>query len=266
MPCGPARLFLLAVLAWVSVGGCALHQVGTPGPDLSHAALIFSDEFEGTNLDTTKWNATSYNLWTAQNAYNPAMVSVRGGNLVLQLQPVPWMGQSYSGGQLDTDGKFLPVYGYFEARLKPPRGTGLHASWWLWPDNNIWPPELDIVEFRGFQPTMAHITHHWFDGTRPDNDGYDKTVVEGPDFTADFHVFGLEWGPKALVWYIDGTERFRSTGPIPQQPFRLQLDLALGGWAGWPPDETTVFPAYFLVDYVRVYRLPQDQSVVPPSP
>lgn len=260
------RQCLLMFLVWANTAGCTLNYMGGPGPDLSRATLIFFDEFEGTSLDTTKWNATSYNLWTAQNAYNPAMVSVEHGNLVLRLEPVPWMGQPYSGGQVDTDGKFLPVYGYFEARLKPPSGTGFHSSWWLWPDNNIWPPELDIVEFRGFQPNMAHITHHWFDSARPDNDGYDKTVVEGPDFTADFHVFGLEWGPDALVWYIDGVERFRSTGHIPQQPFRLQLDLALGGWAGWPPDETTVYPAYFLVDYVRVYRLPPTQPGASPSP
>lgn len=244
---------LPVALVWINAAGCTLDRVPALRPDLSHATLIFSDEFNGTSLDTAKWNATSYNLPGAENAYNPAMVSVDGGNLILQLQHIPWLGQPYSGGQVDTDHKFLPIYGYFEARVKPPRGTGFHSSWWLWPDNNIWPPELDIVEFRGGQPNRAHITHHWFDATRPNNDGYGKTVFEGPDFTADFHVFGLEWGPEVLIWYIDGVERFRSTDHVPTQAFRLQLDLALGGWAGWPPDETTVFPAYFLVDYVRVF-------------
>jgi beta-glucanase (GH16 family) len=249
------RLLAAVFVLWIGFGGCSLIYTARPGPDLSQATLIFSDEFDGTSLDTSKWNATSYNLWTAENAYNPAMVSVSGGNLILQLQPIPWMGQAYSGGQVDTDHKFLPVYGYFEARLKPPRGTGFHASWWLWPDDNVWPPEMDIVEFRGFEPTSAYVANRWFDPTQPENDAHDQKNCEGPDYTEDFHIFGMDWGPEAIVFYIDGRECFRSTRNISAKPFRLQLDLALGGWAGWPPDETTVFPAYFLVDYVRVYRM-----------
>ncbi len=248
-------------LFWISAAGCTLNRPAVTGPDLSRATLIFSDEFDGTSLDTTKWNATSYNLPPAQNAYNPAMVSVGGGLLHLRLEHTPWLGQPYSSGQVDTDHKFLPVYGYFEARLKPPFGAGFHSSWWLWPDDNVWPPEMDIVEFRGFEPTSAHVANRWFDPTQPQNDAHDQVNCEGPDYTQDFHVFGMDWGPEALVFYIDGKECFRTTTNIPAKPFRLQLDLALDPWGGLPMDETTIFPASMLVDYVRVYRMPDGQRI-----
>ena len=195
------------------------------------------------------------------------MVSVSGGNLILHLQHSPWLGQPYSGGQLDTDHKFLPTYGYFEARLKAAGGSGLHSSWWLWPDDNVWPPELDIVEIRGFLPTDDYLTQDWIDPAIPLHDGgYSasaSTVFHGPDFTQDFHVFGMEWNPTTIIWYIDGVERFRNATHIPAKPFRLQLDLALGGFGG-PVDETTILPAFMLVDYVRVYRMPDGQRVASP--
>lgn len=244
-------------LFWISAAGCTLIYSAAPPLDLSQAVLIFSDEFNGTSLDTTKWNATSYN-YHGLNAYNPAMVSVTGGHLVLQLQHIPWLGQAYSGGQVDTDHLFTPTYGYFEARLQAARGSGLHSSWWLWPDDNVWPPELDIVEIRGMLPSDAYLSHHWFDPDVPLRDGgysaYNKKVFHGPDFTQGFHVFGMEWSPTAIIWYIDGVERFRSTTHSPSNPFRLQLDLALDSFGG-PVDETTILPAVMLVDYVRVYRL-----------
>lgn len=256
--------FAAVSLFWISTGGCTLNYIAAPPPDLSQARLIFSDEFNGTSLDTTKWNATSYNS-DALNAFNPAMVSVSGGNLVLQMEHIPWLGQEYSGGQVDTDHKFTVTYGYLEARLKPPKGSGFHASWWLWPDDNIWPPELDIVEFRGYLPGNANTGQLWFDSTQPNNlDGAAMHCnYDIADFTTDFHTFGLFWSSEVLIWYIDGIERCRSTTDIPTKAFRLQLDLALGG-PGGPVDETTILPATYLVDYVRVYRFADDQP--PGSP
>ena len=64
----------------------------------------------------------------------------------------------------------------------------------------------------------------------------------------------MEWSPLAIVWFIDGVERFRSEKSIPNGKMFLLVNLAVGG--DWPgaPDEKTRFPGTFEVDYVRVYK------------
>jgi beta-glucanase (GH16 family) len=79
---------------------------------------------------------------------------------------------------------------------------------------------------------------------------------QGPDFSQDWHVFALDWRPDALVWFVDGVERWRFTdaSAIPAESMYLLINLAVGGeWPG-SPDATTVFPSLLLVDYVRVWQ------------
>jgi beta-glucanase (GH16 family) len=65
----------------------------------------------------------------------------------------------------------------------------------------------------------------------------------------------VDWQPKEIVWYIDGVERRRYThgDHIPAEPMYLLLNLAVGGT--WPcaPTASTLFPANYEVDYVRVW-------------
>ena len=88
-------------------------------------------------------------------------------------------------------------------------------------------------------------------------------------FSEEFHEYSVEWEPGEIRWYIDGEEQlvvndwFTATAdgeeqpyPAPfDQPFFVQMNLAVGGT--WPgnPDETTDFDnAKFEIDYVRVYQ------------
>lgn len=72
-----------------------------------------------------------------------------------------------------------------------------------------------------------------------------------------FHDFAVEWSAQAIVWFVDGAERFRSEDSIPHGKMYMLVNLAVGGdWPG-PPDDATQFPAPFDVDYVRVYQKAQ---------
>ena len=263
--------FAAVSLFWISAAGCTLNNMAAPRPDLSQAVLTFDDEFEGTTLDLSKWNIISRILYSngALNVYNPAMVSVVNGHLKLNLQRVSYLGKPYSGGEIDTRNKFNQRYGYFEARIKIPSGSGMHPAWWLWPLSDRWPPEIDIVETKGNQPTTAYMTVHWSEHevvrAYPEQvdftgDNFAESTYDGPDFAQDFHVFGVKWTPDMLIWYIDGVERHRTTEHIPQEPFMLILDLALDNYGG-AVDTSTILPAFMLVDYVRVYRLPDSPPV-----
>jgi beta-glucanase (GH16 family) len=262
--------YAIAQIFCLSIAGCTLGYVPSSPPDLTQAALTFQDEFDGTAVDSSKWNIISRNIFYpgVLNAHNPDMVSVENGYLKIDLRPIPYLSMKYSGGEIDTRNKFNQQYGYFEARIKMPGGGGVHPAWWLWPQSDRWPPEIDIVELKGNEPTSAYMTVHWSENgivrAHPEQvdftgDHFAEAAFEGPDFTQDFHVFGLEWTPDRLVWYIDGVERHRITERVPHEPFMLEVDLAFDRYGG-PVDASTIFPVSMLVDYVRVYRLPDVPS------
>ena len=87
-------------------------------------------------------------------------------------------------------------------------------------------------------------------------------MAGGQRFCDDFHVFAVEWEPKAIRWYVDG-KQYHAVTPaslpagakwVYDHPFYILLNLAVGGeWPGYP-DATSKFPQTMTVDYVRVYR------------
>ncbi len=231
-------------------------------PDAPHWKLVFTDEFNGSQLDTTRWytcypgsedggctNSGNNELeW-----YQPDEVFVENGLLRLRAQARSVKdGFPYTSGMVITHEKFSFQYGYVEARLKVPAGQGLWPALWLLPEDEDWPPEIDIHEVLGNTPSTIHTTlHYTTDGKNHYSSG---SSWKGPDFSAGFHTIGLLWEPHLIAWTIDGVERYAVTENIPQEPFFLLANLAVGG--NWPgsPDASTVFPSYYEIDYIRVYE------------
>ncbi len=263
----PSLLFCLALL-FVLLSGCAPRQP-LPAASLPEPAgwkLIFSDEFNGKTLDAAKWN-TCY-PWTEADGgctnsgnnelewYQPDEVSVAEGVLRLRAQKRSLKdGFPYTAGMVTSHQKFSFQYGYVESRLKVPAGQGLWPALWVLPEDKHWPPEIDILEVLGHNPKQVWTTLHYT--TNGSNHLSQGSSYSGPDFSADYHTYGLLWEPNLVVWYIDGVERFyvESDGRnIPSEPFYLIANLAVGG--NWPgsPDDSTQFPAFYDLDYIRVYR------------
>ncbi len=187
----------------------------------------------------------------------------------------------YLSGMVSTHDRFSQLYGYFEARIKLVNGQGFWPAFWMIPQlppvpnpevEYFWPPEIDIMEYKGQEPTTIFMNHH-FSGVYPEpgsklnNWIYGGRVgsnYSGPDYSADFHTYAVEWQPGLIIWYIDGIEQFRSTYLTPpgtinppdySGEMHIILNLAVGG--GFvdhllPPDE--LLPATMEVDYVRVYQ------------
>jgi beta-glucanase (GH16 family) len=231
-------------------------------PNPSGWKLVFSDEFNGDQLDTEKWN-TCYprvedgGCTNSGNHelewYQPDEVFVENGLLRLRAQERSVKeGFTYTSGMVTTHKKFSFQYGYVEARYKVPAGQGLWPALWLLPEDEHWPPEIDIHEVLGHQITTIYTTlHYTTDGKNHFSSG---SSWKGPDFSADFHTIGLLWEPHLIIWTIDGIERFAVTENIPQEPFYLLANLAVGG--DWPgsPIESTAFPIYYDIDYLRIYE------------
>ena len=220
--------------------------------------ITFSDEFKGDKLNPKKWiDSYPFGARTHNNGeqeyYAPDGVLVENESLRFKAEKREMGGMPYTSGMATTFGKFAQRYGWFEIRAKMPKGKGMWPAFWLLPeDGKSWPPEIDILEILGHEPSKVHMTNHWRidTGTHHEGKGVDFT---GPDFTTGYHTYALQWTPEEMVWYIDGIERYATRQHVPQEPMYVLLNLAVGG--DWPgnPDDTTPFPSYMDTDYIRVY-------------
>ena len=161
-------------------------------------------------------------------------------------------GYDYSSGQINSYSSFSQLYGYFEMSAKLPAGQGLWPAFWLLPADTSWPPEIDIMEVLGHDPTTLYTTVHYNGrGGRHMSTGTSTTVA---DMSADFHTYGVDWQADYITWYFDGQQVFKTATPAGlNEPMYILANLAVGG--NWPgsPNATTPFPAEYQIDYIRVY-------------
>jgi beta-glucanase (GH16 family) len=260
----------------------ALLSVLLAAPCLCQAdwQLTWSDEFDGTSVDSTKWafdyengctnnvcgwgnNELEYYTSRATNVY------VAGGLLhIVARKEVPqYNGFNYTSAKLKTDRKFSKTYGRFEFRARLPQGQGYWPALWMMPQDSAYggwaaSGEIDVMENRGSTPSTVGGTIH-YGGTWPNNTYSGMSYVfPGGGVATEFHTYILEWNTNSIKWYVDGvlyqtqTSWWSSSGSYPapfDKPFYLIMNLAVGGNYGGNPDGSTVFPGEMQVDYVRVY-------------
>jgi beta-glucanase (GH16 family) len=223
-------------------------------------SLVFSDEFDGNSLDRTKWEPNRYGKDGGGDApFNPSAddawfsrenVRVRDGKLVLTLKREPRTLEgktfAYSSGVVQTEQHFLVKPGsYIEARLKVPKCDGCWPAFWT-AAPNVWPPELDILEFFGTD-TQARpaFNYHPPKGRPVGPIEYGNGSV---DYTTSYHVYGMLWDGYKAVPRLDG-ERYPGTrGEMTQLAQALILNLSVQTGHTPPPGSE------MRVDWVRVWR------------
>jgi len=224
--------------------------------------LTFADEFNGTDVDLARW--APHDPWgqvrdRQLQAWSPASAEVSGGQLHLiarrtaEDSPVRYDGQNreYVSGIVTTFGTFAQTYGRFEIRCRVPAARGLRAGFSLLPVPLGPLPEIDVFRVAGDAPAQISFGNHW--GTGQTDRSYGD-AFPGPDLSSGFHTIAVEWDAEKIVWFVDGREKFRSVDGVPHQRMYLLLELAVGGRRGLLPNGSTVLPASFDVDYIRVYR------------
>jgi beta-glucanase (GH16 family) len=235
--------------------------------------IVWHDEFEETELDLKNW---TFDIggggWGNQEwqAYTdrPENVRLEEGMLVIEAREEPEFigGREYSSARIKTQGLHAWQYGRIEARLKLPYGQGIWPAFWMLGDDIYkrgWPAagEIDILEFIGREPDHIYATVHGPGYSGGGGIGSSITVP-ADSLRDDFHVYAIEWEQNEIRWYFDDRQYFKLTADdVPDEwvfdhPFFIILNLAVGGrWPGYP-DDTTVFPQFLYVDYVRVYQKP----------
>lgn len=234
--------------------------------------LVMSDEFDTEGApDSSIWKfdiGTGDNGWGNQELQyytnRTENVKVDNGYLLITAKKEDFEGSNYTSGRLITKGLFEQKYGRFEARIRMPYGKGLWPAFWLLGsniDNVGWPQcgEIDIMEYLGDAPTVAFGSVHG-PGYSAGEAESKKYTLTNDRFDTGFHIFGIEWGPDYINYYVDG-DLYNQITPedvngewVFDQPFYIIMNLAVGGNFPGSPNAETVFPQTMVVDYVRVYQ------------
>jgi endo-1,3-1,4-beta-glycanase ExoK len=229
---GPAALALalmvagaavLAPAALMAAAGVAI--LGAVAPKKSLADVVealadanvnFIDRF--TRLNTARWSVShgwSNGAWT-ENDWRREQVRVTPEGLAITLAPnPPGEDKPYASGEIATHETYL--YGYFEARLRIPRGQGLVVGFFTFtrPEGRGSWNEIDM-EFIGRDSRWLEVAHH------VEGRASREIVVLPFDAAEEFHTYAFEWRPDAVRWYVDNVLVHEARGPRVERMTRPQ--------------------------------------------
>jgi beta-glucanase (GH16 family) len=242
-------------------------------PGGTFGELTFYDEFDGPEIDTTRWYVEDghQDYWPEtpwRRNFKKENVTIQDGALVIRIarERVGFSSGAAVTGVKGQPSPFEQAFGRFEARMRFPRQQGHGCAFWLWNvgEENVDGSgrdgaEIDILERYWLIDRGLHALH--WDGYGPSHGSAVQTVNGMGLDDGGWHVVRLDWYPDKYVFFIDGRETWRtSAGGVCQTPnFVLFSDEILNFGTGPEamgvgPIKDAVLPDYFSVDYVRVYR------------
>jgi beta-glucanase (GH16 family) len=259
---------VLMLVAILSVVGCEDDAQTV----VNFENLVMAEEFDTDGApDASLW---SYEIGTGDNGWGnnelqyytgrTENVNVQNGKLLITARKESYQGAAYTSARLITRDKFEQRYGRFETRIKLPWGQGIWPAFWMLGadiGSTPWPQagEIDVMEFLGQNPTTVFGTLHGPGYSGAESIGKSYTL-QNDRFDTGFHVFGIEWGPEYVNFYVDDVLYNQITPAdvtgewVFDKPFFLLMNMAVGGELPGAPNDETVFPQTMIVDYVRVYK------------
>ena len=225
-----ARVKYMATLFLILFMASSIHGQTHTGLQTTHEEsgfvpagyqLDWSDEFDGSELNTNDWKFeiqdpgwvnNELQRYVGKTFRGNKVVFVEDDHLTIRAQKVD--GQIVSG-RINARPSVGWRYGYFEARIKLPKGRGTWPAFWMMPVNvdwatNPWPRcgEIDIMEEVGYSPgnvsSSIHCdayNHHEY--TQKTHSMYVATAEE------EYHIYGLEWTSEKMSFYVDGQKVFK---------------------------------------------------------
>lgn len=238
---------ILALVALFLVSLSTAHSA-PPGTGWS---LAFSDEFNDTTVDSSKWKISKGQDWSKDGIkcwFYPENVNENGNALVIENKWLPSPGPNgelYSGATIISNQKF--THGYIEARTRLD-----------WVDGHFWPTfwmneyradgsanEFDIMEYNHWS-TYPTQSHHF-----PKKEGV--TTVPSNASVNEWHVWGVLWTENEITFYVDGIKQFSSERPQVAATDLLPLVFSCSPNLNKNPARTGQYPRFF-VDWVRVWQ------------
>ena len=251
--------------------------------------LAWHDEFDGVELDRTKWAFRTCMMQKRHPAWTDKAVRLDGnGNAVFDIRiedgrPVSsqlqtgfnFMDEPVEETRFCNDHLQWPIgklhkplfehtYGYWECRCRLQQKPGWWSAFWLQSPTigaSLDPArtgvEIDAME--SFRPGVL-VPHNVFHGGYG-NDNHREFCGEtttGLD-TSVFHRFGVLWDDKGYTFFLDGREDGHIEGHVSRVPLFVLISTEVSGYrhASHQPVPEAFAAAEsgddFIVDYVRVF-------------
>lgn len=230
-----------------------------------------TDGFESPELDPSKWY--DHNPWwygRAPALFLPSNVNVSDGELQLTMRHDPDLPtvrkyssavyRDYSSASVVSRSRVL--YGYFEIEAKAMNSAG-SSAWWLAgtmldDQGRESRTEIDVFELGGKargHENRYHMNAHIFSTPEEGKNKWNRggTWKASFNFADGYHVFGLEWTPEFIKYYVDGVLVRRMPNTHWHTPIRMIFDSeTMTDWLGWP--DPADLPSTFSVRYVRAWK------------
>ena len=266
--------------------------------------LVFSDEFDGTSLNTQVWNVEVNGNGGGNGElqyYTAGNVTVSNGALNITAKRENYEGKQFTSGRINTMGKAAFKHGKIEASIKlPATANGLWPAFWLMGNDmstgTSWPycGEMDVMEAGGATGIANGTQNRYFAGAMhwgPYTNG--NHPMYAADYTAaysvqdgEFHLYTLIWNEQKVSMYldldkypnaqpyfemnIDDASQNNSPGNYFHKRFFLLLNLAVGGSVPGIYDANAITAMnngnqVMSVDYIRVYQIEGEENYVTPD-
>lgn len=249
--------------------------------------MVWSDEFDGTELDTSKWDYRLYMSGKRHKCWGTDGVKLDGASNVIfsvyekdgiicssQLQTgynymdEPLIHEENSGGRLVwpfakfREQKYLKKYGYFECRCKLQKKEGWWSAFWMQSPiigSSIIPEisgvETDIMESFHVGEIIPHTNH--YNGYGADHKSIQAGNGKKNISLEEYHRFGMLWDKNGYTFFVDGEEDGHIDGPVSHVPQFILISTEIFGYRtqeNCATEEAKLAVGdTFTVDYVRVF-------------
>lgn len=253
---------------------------------------VWGDEFDGPELDTSKWDFRTHMMHKRHPGWEKEGISFDGASNIVftvfekegricstQLQtgynfmdsPVEL---NHANGDFSAEipfvwpigklhePKFMHRYGYYECRCKLQKKPGWWTAFWLQSpiqgstlDPAVSGIENDIME--SFEPGEMDPHNNHFNGCGPDYQFISHGAGKKGLSLDEYHYFGMLWTEEGYTFYVDGVEDGHSEEVVSKTEQFILLTTEVKGYRSKAFTATeegrNAVGDRFIVDHVRVF-------------
>ena len=269
-------IFVLFILTLILRGGVKAQNT-TETIDLttensiekSGWTYIWGDEFDSDTLNWSKWWSQTGMHGTELQYYTPRRENVylKDGMLYLRairesmIDTLP-----FTSGEVFSSIEFGQGH-YIEVRCKIPKGRGLWPAFWFWSGKNKTYQEIDAFEIWSDDTRRLLVSNYWQDAQTGKVQSESKRIrprdLSGKriDMSEHFLTFATYWDETGVRYLLNNKLIAQFKNHIATDPMPIILNIAVEGGKN-QPDEKTIFPADYIIDYVRVYKKQDTQTII----